>query len=177
MHESDELVYSRFLATRKSEDMAILLDRHRERLILFIYGYVHNLEDAEDLMIDTFATVAAGRSLFSGRSSFRTWLYSIGHNLALMHLRKNRVSSLPLDTEIADESLSAETEILKKEQYAALYEALKKIPEEYRQVLYLMYFEDMPHEEIARIMGVNKKKIYNLADRGKAALKQVLSKE
>ena len=48
--ETDEVLYKRFLDQRREEDLAILLDRHKDGLILFLNGYVHNLDDAEELM-------------------------------------------------------------------------------------------------------------------------------
>ena len=57
MVESDELIYSRFLADHNEEDFRVLLERHRESLMLFIYSFVHNMDDAEDLMIDAFARI------------------------------------------------------------------------------------------------------------------------
>ncbi|MBQ2557508.1 MAG: hypothetical protein II553_00665, partial [Lachnospiraceae bacterium] len=84
MSEADETLYSRYLKTRDQGAFRELLERHKESMILFINGFVHNLDDAEELMLDAFAEVAAGPTLFSGRSSFKTWLFSIGKNKALM---------------------------------------------------------------------------------------------
>ena len=81
MFETDEVIYSRYLAEHDEKDFRILLERYREGLTLFLMGYVHNMEDAEELMLDTYAEVAAGAH-FSGKSSFKTWLFSIGKNLA-----------------------------------------------------------------------------------------------
>ena len=64
MIETDEVLYSRFLTERNEDAFRILLDRHRESLILFLNGYVHHLEDAEDLMLDAYARAAAGTTAF-----------------------------------------------------------------------------------------------------------------
>ena len=50
MNETDETIYSRFLAERNEDDFRILLERHKESLMLFLNGYVHNLDDAEELI-------------------------------------------------------------------------------------------------------------------------------
>ena len=93
MGESDEAIYSRFLAERNEDDLRVLLERHRESLTLFLGSFVRNMEDAEELMLDAFAEAAAGAG-FLGRSSFRTWLFGIGKKLALQFLRRQR-RSLP----------------------------------------------------------------------------------
>ena len=174
MHETDEALYRRFLACRAENDFRILLERHRESLILFLNGYVHNLEDAEELMLDAYAEAAA-REDFSGRSSFKTWLFSIGKHLALMRLRKRRVDF----TEYREEEELAEPpefELLKKERDRQLFQALQRLNPEYRQVLVLLYYEQMTHEEAGAVMGKRKKQIYNLAERGKKALKGELER-
>ncbi len=53
MTEKDEVLYNRFLANRHEADFRVLLERDRESLTLFLYGYVHNMEDAEEVMLDT----------------------------------------------------------------------------------------------------------------------------
>lgn len=189
MNETDELIYERFLSEKNESDLLILIERHRESLMLFLNGFVGNIGDAEELMMDTFAEVAAGPTLFSGRSSFRTWLFSIGKNLALMWLRKaKRFALLPVnsrdddsgeaqtDTPAKDRTGSPEFEILKSERNRQLYEAMGHLNEEYRRILVLMYFEGMSYDEVSHVMRKNKKQIYNLAERGKTALKAELKK-
>ena len=68
--------------------MRLLYERHRESLILFLTGYVHNTDDAEELMMDAFAVAASGTAAWSGRSSFKTWLFAIARKRAVTFLRK-----------------------------------------------------------------------------------------
>ena len=172
---SDELIYSRFLAEHNEEDFRTLLDRHRESLMLFIYSFVHNMDDAEELMLDAFAEAAAGAK-FSGRSSFKTWLFSIGKNMALMHLRKQRSRSAVPFEGTEETAGPPELDILREERNRQLYEALSLLHKEYRQILILLYFEDMSHEEAGRVMGKTKRQTYHLAERGRAALKEKLER-
>ena len=180
MNETDEKLYSRFLDKRDSDDLRVLLERYNESLTLFLYGFVHDMEDAEELMMDSFAVAASGTARFSGRSSFKTWLFGIGRNLALKHLRKNHIKAAPLNEEISrskpDPGHDPDLNILKKEEYARLYRALKQLNPDYRQALFLIYFEDMDHEEAAHVMGKTRKQMYNLVTRGRAALKDILDK-
>ena len=92
MQEADEVIYRRFLACRREEDLRLLFDRYKEHLMLFLQSLVGNGEDAEDLMMDTFAAVAAGSAVFNGRSSFKTWLFAIAKKQAgtLMRRRSRR---------------------------------------------------------------------------------------
>ena len=175
MGESDELIYSRYLAEHNDDDFRILLERHKESLMLFLYSFVHNMEDAEELMLDAYAEAAAGANYF-GKSSFKTWLFSIGKNMALMRLRKQRFTAGDSVEKTEETTDPPELNILREERNRQLYEALRQLKEEYRQILILLYFEDMSHEEAGRIMGKSRKQIYNLAERGRAALREQLER-
>jgi len=173
MPETDELLYSRFLADGDSRGLKTLLERHGEALTLFLCGIVHNMEDAEELMLDAFAEAAAGAG-FSGRSSFKTWLFSIGKNKALMLLRKRRTGREPVAA--FETAGPPELDILRAERSNQLYQAIRRLNAEYRQILILLYFEEMSHEEAGRVMGRSRKQIYNLAERGRQALKKELER-
>ena len=181
MKESDEQLYSRFLKDRDNEDLKELLLRYRESLTLFLFGIVHDLEDAEELMMDSFAVLVSGSSRFSGKSSFKTWLFAVGRNLALKHLRKHKVAYDQFEEIIVDDQpcrvdSRPETDLIKDEQNRLLYAALKSLHPDYRQVLYLIYFEGMSCEEAADVMKKNKKQVYNLSARGRQALKEELER-
>jgi RNA polymerase sigma-70 factor (ECF subfamily) len=180
MNETDEKLYKRFLKEGNSDDLRVLLEKYNESLTLFIYGYVHDMEDAEELMLDTFAVAASVTSHFGGRSSFKTWLFGIGRNLALKHLRKHSIKAAALQDDVAsskaDPSQDPDLNILRKERNANLYRALNQLNPDYRQALYLIYFEEMDHDEASRVMGKTKKQFYNLVTRGKASLKSILER-
>ena len=96
MRETDEELYRVYLAEGSEDALRELLLRHRESLTLFLFGYVRNMDDAEELMLDAFAVAAARTAAFGGRSSFRTWLFGIGRHLAQRKLkRKPRKTSQP----------------------------------------------------------------------------------
>ena len=67
--------------------------------------------------------------------------------------------------------------VVRKEEYRHLYSALSKIKYEYRNVLYLFYFEDMSYNEIAKVMKKNNKQIKNLMYRAKQTLKLIMETE
>ena len=184
---TDEELYSRFLDNRDEDALLVLITRHKESLMLFINGFVHDIDRAEELALDTFSEVAAGPTLFSGGSSFKTWLFAIGRNLTLKTINKSKrlfARSIEEINEFSDlESTdqlgqmdSPEMELLKDEENRKLYEAMSLLNPEYRRILVLLYFEDMTREEAASVMGKNKKQVYNLAERARKALKEILVK-
>ena len=171
--ERDEALYFRYL---NGEDDALraLLERHREGLTLFLCGMVGSMEDAEDLMMDAFAALLAKDKPFSGRSTFKTWLFAIARHKALSLLRKRHLSAENAPEPAAE---TAEVPLLRRERNAQLYRAMSTLKAEYRQALYLAYFEEMTPKETARVMGKTARQVTFLLYHGKGALKAALEKE
>ena len=175
MEMSDEALYEQYLKHGDNDALRCLLERHREGLTLFLFGYVRNAAEAEELMLDAFAEIAVGPTVFSGKSSFKTWLFSVGKHLALKQLRRKRQIGLQ-ELPDASEAVQPELRLLQKEQNRQLYLALEQIAAEYRQVLELQYMENMSPAEIAQVMGKRAGQIYNLIKRGKQALRSALER-
>ena len=184
MPDTDGQLYLRFLTGNDEDSLRILYEKYNEGLTLFINGIVNNIEDSEDLMMETFAILASGTARYVERrnASFKTWLFAIGKKQALMLLRKRRFSLTPIEQEDVQNQESTEDyqpdyELLQNERNSMLYQALKEINSDYSQVLYLSFFEDMKPEQISRIMKISLKQTYNLTARGKTALKTVLERK
>ena len=173
MQESDEALYRAYLADGSEDALRELLLRHRESLTLFLYGYVHSMDDAEELMLDAFAVAAARTSAYAGRSSFRTWLFGVGRHLAMRRMKRRREPPVGDREEAAE---SPELELMRSERNRQLYAAMERLHPDYRQALYLVFFEDMGSEEAARVMGKTTKQVYNLTERGKKALRAELER-
>ena len=171
--------YRRFLEGDDDGIVQIIKD-HKDGLMIYLNSFVQNIHLAEDLTEDTFVKLIARRPRFSGKSTFKTWLYAIGRNVALDFLRKNAklptVSAEEAMTLIADEADVAR-QYLCSERKLQVHKALKQLNDEYRQVLVLVYFEDFQNDQVASIMGKSKKQIENLVYRAKLSLKSELEKE
>ena len=96
------------------------------------------------------------------------------------HLRREkRISHIPLEESedlLKDEGLLEESYIWETEKIK-VHQALKKLKSEYRQVLYLKYFEEFSNEQAAKIMRKTKHQIENLVYRARQSLKAELEKE
>lgn len=171
---SDEQLYERFRRTHDRESLGLLLDRYGDRLTLFLYGIIRQAQDAEEIMLDAFAEVASLRTTFRGDSGFKTWLFAIAQKLAYQSLRRKRHTFLPLREDMPDHADPPDVALLKEERNRQLYQALNAIKPEYREALYLMYFEGLSHEEIQRVTGRSARQVYKLVSRGRAALREKL---
>ena len=176
--ETDEEIYLRYMTTDDDADLEALLLRHREGLLLFLLGFVRNAEDAEELMMDTFAKLAVDKPGFESNhtGNFKAWLYTIARNNALMHIRKKRYETVPLDESIPSDAALPDTALVKEERNRKLYRAISALKPEYRRVLYLLFMEDMSHEEIAGIMKMTMQQVYSLVKRGKQSLRKNLER-
>lgn len=91
--------YRRFL-DGDEEGLAEIIRDHKDGLILFINGIVHNIHTAEELTEEVFVKLVVKRPRFFGKSSFKTWLYAIARNVAYDHLRSRRATAELTDEEM-----------------------------------------------------------------------------
>lgn len=171
--------YRRFL---DGDDTGLveLIRVYKDGLTLYLNGMVRNIFVAEDLMEETFYKLATKKPRFSGNRNFKTWLYTIGRNLALDHLRRQkRIAPTPIEdyASLLVEEESVEAAYLRQEQKILVHKALRTLSVDYRQVLYLVFFEEFTNQEAAVAMGKSKRQIENLLYRAKSALKAELEKE
>ena len=178
MPDSDGLLYTRFLTSGDQNALEVLFNKYKEGLVLFIYGFIRNIDVAEELMMDTFAILVSGVARYkeTDNALFKTWLFAVAKNQTLHYLRKRKfwfVSAEKdfLDNVKADDSFQPIEILLKNKRDSRLYQSLKTIDANYKQALYLQYFEDMKPEQISRIIKKNIKQTYNLLARGKEALR------
>lgn len=171
--------YRRFLDGDENGVVDIIRD-YKDGLMLYLNGFVQNIHVAEDLTEDTFVKIVVNKPRFSGKSTFKTWLYAIGRNVTLDYIRRcKKVETVSTDdvAHILSDEADVEKKYIQNEQKRLVYNALKKLNPEYRQVLYLMYFEDFKIAQIASVMKKNNKQIENLVYRAKLSLKTELDKE
>ncbi|MBQ8687526.1 MAG: sigma-70 family RNA polymerase sigma factor, partial [Ruminococcus sp.] len=145
--------YRRFL-DGDQEGMVEIICEYREGLTFYLYRFTNDIGVAEEITEDTFVKLCTRRPRFSGKSSFKTWLYTIGRNCALNYMKRRRfVSDTPLHeyTRISD-GMDIEAEYIDKERGVQVQNAVKRLRPEYQQVLYLLYNEEFSTEETARIM-------------------------
>ena len=173
----DLLLFERIL---NSDEKALdeLINKYRNPLTLFINGFVKDIDVAESLMIDVFVELVCKKNKFRGESSLKTYLFAIGRNKALKYIKKNKnYDFIPLEEVgycITTEQ-TIEDEIAQVLRRETVHKALNELNPTYREILYLLFFEDMSYEQAAQVLHKNKKQVSNLAFRAKQALKKILT--
>ena len=174
----DETVYRRYLdGDERAADL--LVERHGDALTLYIHGYIKDIHEAEDLMIEAFSRLFAKERPLTGEGSFKAYLYKTARNLALRHKGKRRLLFLRMDELDFDppSDVLTEADYLRSERDRQLYAALEKLRKDYREALYLVYFEGMSYRSAAAVLSKNEQQIKNLVHRGKQSLKTILEEE
>ena len=132
--------------------------------------------DAEDLLQDVYAKVLAGRAVFRGQSTFKTWLFGVIRLTALEHrrwrwLRRREI----LVDEPAD--VPASVPLVDRATAEALARAMTQLSDRQREVLHLVFYEGLSIEEASRVMGVALGTGRVHYERGKAGLLAILNRE
>ena len=177
--DSGAYQYRRYLSG-DDDGMVELVGLYKNDLMLFLNGYLKNVYVAEDVTEDTFFKLMIKKPHFTNKCSFKTWLFTIGRNLALDTIKKQAkftdLSDDALGTIAVDEK-SVEEIVLKKQDQIDLHRVMLKLPRQYGEVLYLAYFESLSNIEIAHIIHKTTKQVANLLYRAKDLLKEELIKE
>ena len=148
--------------------------------MFYINSYVNNVFIAEELTEDTFFRLLTKKPRFNGKSTFKTWLYAIGRNIAIDHIRHgSKLSATPveeMENRLREEE-GPELSYIKEERKIILHKALLQLPADYRAVLWLVFFEGFSSKETAMILKKNSRQLKNLLYRAKKSLRSVLEKE
>jgi RNA polymerase sigma-70 factor (ECF subfamily) len=153
-----ELVAACLAGQREAFD--VIVERHRRHVYQLCYRFVGNHEDASDLAQDVFVRAYRGLRTFKSQSSLGTWLYRIGVNVCLnrVSVKAPRPESLDAlitasDQRVASQDESAAEALLRDERAGQVRAAIAKLPRKQRATLVLRAYHDLPHEEIAKILG------------------------
>ena len=171
--------YRRFL-DGDDNGIAEIVDEYKDGLILYLNGYVNNIFVAEELTEDTFFRLITKKPRYSGKSTFKSWLYAIGRNIAVDYIRHNsKMINAPiecLETYLIEEQ-TLEHSYIKEEQKITVHKALCELIPEYRNILWLVYFEEFSNKEVRIILKKSERQVKNLLYRARKALKIKLEKE
>jgi RNA polymerase sigma-70 factor (ECF subfamily) len=174
----DETLYRAYLEGNE-DGLCELLERYGTRLTLYINRYIHDIHDAEDLMIDVFAYLSVKKPRIRP-GGFRAYIYKSAWNASLRFLAQNKLRRcLSLDDIDYEPECEARTDgpALANERSALLNLCMERLKPDYRQALYLVYFENLHHAEAAEVMGKSEKQISDLVYRGRKSLRKRLEEE
>jgi RNA polymerase sigma-70 factor (ECF subfamily) len=139
------------------EAFDVLVERHQRQVYQLCYRFAGNHEDASDLAQDVFIRAYRGLHSFKGHSAFSTWLYRIGVNVCLNRVGARTLNWTTLDAaEQPDHRAErADARLLRGERAAEVRAAIARLPKKQRAALILRVYHDLPHDQIAEIVGTS----------------------
>ena len=154
------------ISSRTDQMAAEALNTYGNAILRCAYSYLHNMADAEEILQDTLLKLLTAAPTFDSEEHKKAWLLKVAANLS-----KNRIEYNALrDCDELDESLAAEG----REDLSFVWEAVKQLPTQYREVIHLHYYEGYSTEEMAQILSRNPSTIRSDLRRGREKLKSVL---
>jgi RNA polymerase sigma-70 factor, ECF subfamily len=145
-----------------------LVQKYRRQMVGFMYRMCHNPATAEELAQEVFLRVYRSRESYEASAKFNTWLYRIATNLAVNHARDTRYerveNTVRLDEpdqetgttpDLADNSLTAEEEMLRRERMAVIRQKVQGLPERQRMAVIMHKYQQMDYREIADVMKLS----------------------
>jgi len=144
--------------------LAILIERHKQRIYSFIYSKVFDRDVSEDIFQDTFIKVirTLKRGKYNEEGKFLPWVMRIAHNLVVDHFRKgNRMPKFEDNGEfsifsvLSDNTLNAEKRIIKDQVESDIRKLITELPDDQKEVLVMRMYKDMSFKEISEKTGVS----------------------
>lgn len=149
----DGALVDAFLAGRREAFDEIVV-RHRRAVYQLCYRFAGNHEDAADLTQDVFVRAFKGLARFKGDARLGTWLYRVGVNVCLKRLASRRPDAAPID-DVPDLAGRGEDPLQlaeRAERARVLRAAVARLPPRQRATVVLRVYQDLSHEEIARVL-------------------------
>lgn len=169
------------------EAFNLLVFRFKDRLHNFLYRYTHNHQDCEDLVQETFLRVYRSKHSYERIAKFSTWMYTIALNLAKsLYKKKQRMTTVTIhedesDSEdrpmkLEDTTILQDDSLHEKMCINELEKALKKLSEDFREVVILRDIQQLAYDEIAVITDLPMGTVKSRINRGRAQLQDILEK-
>ena len=159
---TDEELIARF---QKGDEQAYteLVIRYRDKLMTFVFRFVNDMEQAEDIIQDTMLKLYTHKHYYRNIAKFSTWIYTIAGNLAKTELRKKKTRKVtnisqmgPEDRDYELPSVAPETDEVVQSEYIEkkIQAAIQNLPLHFRTVTILRDIQELSYEEISKIVEV-----------------------
>ncbi len=175
---SDEDLIERF---QKGDLYAfdLIVKRYKDQLLNFVYRFVGNQEEAEDIVQETFLRVYRKRKAYKRIAKFSTWIYTIAGNLSRTELRRRKRRKLfsvtdmgyeDRDYEISDEEYNPENYVEGVIQEEIIHKEINNLSPKFREVIILRDVQELSYEEISKIIRVPIGTVKSRVNRGRLKL-------
>jgi RNA polymerase sigma-70 factor, ECF subfamily len=179
---TDEVLIARF-QDGDVQAFDTLVRRYKDQLLNYVYRFVGNRNDAEDLVQETFLRVYKNKHYYKEIAKFSTWVYTIAGNLAKTELRRRKrrkifsVSNFvneERDYDIPDLAKNPESEVDGSLKDDIIQKAIEKLPSKFKEVILLRDVQGFAYEEISQILSIPLGTVKSRVNRGRLKLQEDL---
>jgi len=181
---TDEQLIARF---QQEDEYAydLLVKRYKDPLMSFIFRFVNDKTDAEDILQETFLRLYKNKHYYKEIAKFSTWIYTIAGNLAKTELRKKKRRNFfsihnfmdtEKDYELPDKGITPDREANSNITNLEIQKAIDKLSAKFKQVILLRDVQGFSYEEIAKIVNVPLGTVKSRVNRARLKLQQDLKK-
>lgn len=148
------------------ERLTYVMNEYGDHVLRLAYSYLYNMSDAEDIVQDTFIKYLKNETVFENENHEKFWLLKVCANLSKNKISYNKIR----DFDELEENLIEDG----REDLSFVWEAVKMLPDKYRQTIHLYYYENYSTREISKILVQNESTIRSYLYRGRQILKDIL---
>lgn len=156
-----------------------LYRRYDKRVFRYICTFLHDRAAAEEALSDTMLAVWQGAGSFSHTSRISTWIFGIARHKALDAMRRNvrRQQEVGLDTaaDLAHPGTNPIDQIQRDQVAVLTKKAMDHLSQDHREILYLVFYEELPYEDIALLLAIPVNTVKTRVFYAKQQLRQHLS--
>lgn len=169
------------IARKEEAAFRLLVLRWEAGVRAFLIHMLGSVEEAEDLVQDTFVQVFRKAAGYRPEGLFKSWLFRIAGNLARSRLRRRKilgwVSFDAAEHDLAARGPGPDTDLERKEEAARLHAAIARLPGRQKEALVLHRFQGLKYKEVAAAMDITVPAVESLIQRSLAFLRTALTDE
>jgi RNA polymerase sigma-70 factor (ECF subfamily) len=181
IRDRDEEIVA-YIIKGRTELFSAIVDRYQSKVYSPAFHYTHDQEEARDLTQEIFIKLYNNLQSYKSKASFSTWLYRIAVNRCIDWTRKKKLHTVSAIYDSSDEEIDIyevmedsgggpEEALIKQENKDYIVKVVEDLPEIYKTVIILYYFQDFSPREISDITDIPKRTIETRLYRGKNLLK------
>ena len=150
-------------AREKKKNAERFLDEYGNSILRFAYSYLHNISDSEDILQDVLIKYLESTPQFENEAHEKAWLFTVTANLCKNKLKYDSIR----ETDLLEDTLAKE----EKEDLSFVWEAVKALPQNKREIVHLYYYEGYSLKEISQILNKNESTVRSSLKRARDELK------
>lgn len=184
--EADDIALMLRVKTGDLDAFEILVERHQHSVVGTAAKMLGGEAEAEDVAQQVFVRVWKSAARYEPTAKFTTWLMTITRNLVFNEMRRRqRAKFIPIDAEPEEgpapqfedaDAAPPNQELLDNELKNAIGKAIADLPENQRTAIVLRRYEDMPYEDIAKVLKTSVPAVKSILFRARAELKEALKR-